>query len=215
VRASLEAGVDPMRVVERVAAGLDASWAHYAAVASPSEPRPACARGCSYCCHSRVEVTAPDVFLLARFLRARPDAPRDARLAGASAGACPLLGPEGDCTVYEARPLACRRAHSTDASICADLHRDPQLSTRIPFAPALQWNASSLVLGWLEGSAHAGRPPHHYDLRTAIRIALEDPQAESRFLAGDDPLRAARTRAAEDLPAVLGTPRPVDDPGAG
>jgi Putative zinc- or iron-chelating domain len=218
VRALLDSGADPMLVAERVASNVDALWNHHAATASPGDPRPACARGCSHCCHGRVEATAPEVFLLARHLRARPDAVRDARIArtassiqGIDRGArhraqvpCALLDGDGACTVYEARPLACRRAHSTDASICAAVHRDPALDVRIPSAPALQWNASSLVLGWLEGLAHAGRPPHHYELHAALRIALEEHDAEALFLAGGDPLEGARSRAAEDLPEVLG-----------
>jgi hypothetical protein len=39
-----------------------------------------------------------------------------------------------------------------------------------------------------------------------------DDNAEERFLAGDDPLLAARTRDAEDLPEVLGGPGAL--PGA-
>jgi hypothetical protein len=84
------------------------------------------------------------------------------------------------------------------------VHRDPTTDVRVPFAATLQWNVSSLVLGWLEGSEHAGRPPHHYELHAALAIALGDDNAEARFLAGEDPLRAARTRAAEDLPFALG-----------
>jgi hypothetical protein len=220
VRASLESGVDPVLVAARVAAHLDALWSHTEALASPGDPRPACTRGCFHCCHGRVEATAPEVFLLARFLRERPDGERDARLArtadsleGMDRDArhraqvpCALLSRDGACSVYEARPHACRRAHSTDAAICAAVQRDPALDVRIPSAPVLKWNASSLVLGWLEGCAHAGRPPHHYELHAALRRALDDEDAEGRYLAGRDPFPAARTVAAEDLPALLGGP---------
>jgi hypothetical protein len=122
VRASLEAGIDPVLVAERVAMNLDALWAHCAAVAAPGEALPACARGCSHCCHGRVEVTAPEVFLLARFLRRRPDAERDAHIARTAVSVqgmdrqarhqakvpCALLDGDGTCSAYEARPLACR-----------------------------------------------------------------------------------------------------------
>lgn len=221
MQAALEAGADPVRVVEQVAANLDALWAHCVATAVPGAPQPACARGCSHCCHERVEATAPEVLLLVRFLRAHADAERDARIvrtAGVVAAmdrdarrqaqvACALLGTDGACTVYEARPLGCRRAHSTDATTCAAVHVDPALEVSIPAAPVLKWSASSLVLGWLEGMAHAGRPPHHYELHAALSAALHDPDAEKRFLAGEDPLASARTVSAEDLPRLLGHPR--------
>ncbi len=219
VRRVLESGLDPVIVAERVGANVDALVAHWLAHDDSGDARPACARGCSHCCHQRVEVTAAEVFLLARALRARPDTGRDARVAKTAMAVegldgpayhreqvrCALLGEDGACTVYAARPIACRRHHSTDAAVCAAVHEDPALDVRIPMAHSLKWNVSSLVLGWLEGSAHAGRPPHHYELHGALRIALREADAESRFVAGEDPLRPARSRAAEDLPAHLGT----------
>jgi Fe-S-cluster containining protein len=218
VRNVLQAGVDPVIVAERVGTNVDALVAHWMTHDDSGDARPACARGCSHCCHQRVEVTAPEVFLLARALRAQPDAGRDARIAETAASLegldgrayhlrqvpCALLGADGACTVYASRPIACRRQHSTDASVCAAVHRDPALDVRIPTARSLQWNVSALVLGWLEGSAHGGRPPNHYELHAALRIALHDDGAEAHFLAGEDPLRAARTRAAEELTVHLG-----------
>jgi hypothetical protein len=218
VRDALEAGQDPVLVAAGVEANLDALVARHATLDLPGEPRPACARGCFYCCHSRVELTAPEVFVLARFLRAHPDPARDERLVatareleGVDGRAyhrqqvrCALLDDDGACTVYPARPMACRRAHSTDASICAATHHDPSLDAPIPFAPVLQRSASALVLGWLEGYAHAGRAPHHYELHAALSIALADEGAEAKFAQGHDPLGGARTRDAEDLARVLG-----------
>jgi Fe-S-cluster containining protein len=218
VRNVLEAGLDPVVVAERVGANVDAFLVHWLASDRSGDAKPACARGCSSCCHQRVELTAPEVFLLARALRSRPDAARDARIAETAAAVagldgrayhrqqppCALLGADGACTAYDVRPIACRRHHSTDAAVCAAVHADPTLDTLIPMAHSLKWNLSGLVLGWLEGLAHAGRPPHHYELHAALRIALSEPDAEARFLAGDDPLLPARSRNAEDLPALLG-----------
>jgi Fe-S-cluster containining protein len=221
VRNVLESGVDPVIVAERVGANVDALVAHWMNHDDSGDAKPACARGCSHCCHQRVEVTAPEVFLLARVLRATPNAGRDALIAETAASLegtegrayhlkqvrCALLGEDGACTVYAARPIACRRHHSSDASVCAAVHRDPTLDARIPMAHSLKWNVSALVLGWLEGLAHAGRAPHHYELHAALAIALRDPEADARFLAGDDPLRPARTRAAEELTIHLGVAR--------
>ncbi len=216
---ALDAGEDPTAVAERVAANVDAFVAEHAALDVPGEPKPACARGCSHCCHARVELTAPEVFVLARFLREHPDPERAARIATTAKALgpldgrahhltqirCALLGDAGECSAYSARPIACRRAHSTDAAVCAAVHRDPAIRVSVPFAATLQWNTSSLVLGWLEGLAHAGRPPHHYELHAALAIALGDDGAEAQFVNGGEPLRAAPTRAAEELEIVLGS----------
>ena len=218
VRNVLESGLDPGVVAERVGTNVDALVAHWMTHDDSGDAKPACARGCSHCCHQRVEVTAPEVFLLARALRADPDSERDALIASTAASIegmdgrayhlaqvrCALLGDDGACTVYAARPIACRRHHSTDASVCSAVHLDPALDVRIPTAASLQWNVQSLVLGWLEGLAHAGRAPHHYELHAALRIALHDPEAEAHVLAGEDPLRPARSRAAEELTVHLG-----------
>ncbi len=221
VREALASGASPVLVAERVEASLDEIVARWWALDVRGEAKPACARGCAHCCHDRVEVTAPEVFLLVRYLRAHADPERDARvestaraLRGIDGRAhhrarirCALLDPDDACTAYAARPLACRRAHSTDASVCAAVHADPTLDVRVPAAQSLQFNASALVLGWLEGCAHAGRAPHHYELNAALHLALSDPDAEARYVAGEDPLRDARTVDAADLPELLGSPR--------
>jgi hypothetical protein len=220
VMRSLLAGADPVALAERVADNLDALALHVLSQDVPGEARPACARGCSYCCHGRVEVTAPEVFLLARLLRARRDPVRDARIAATAARLapldgrghhaaqvpCSLLDAHGACTVYAARPLACRRAFSTDAAVCAAASADPSLDVPIPAPYTLQWNLSALVLGWMEGCAHGGRPPHHHELNGALHLALSQDDAEARWHAGEDPLRPSRTRSAEELPELLGRP---------
>jgi Fe-S-cluster containining protein len=224
VAGALERGVDPVLVAAHVARGLDAVIAQVAAANVAGEARPACARGCSHCCHQRVEVTAPEVFRLARELGEHAGADLRARLDAAAARArgldgsayfrariaCALLDDDGACSAYEARPLACRRAHSTDAEACAAALREPSLGARIPDAPTVTWNASALVVGYLEGLAHAGLAPHVHELHAAL--ALAGPEAEARWRAGEDVLAPARTRSAEELAALLG--RAVDGGGA-
>jgi Fe-S-cluster containining protein len=212
VHDAIRGGVDAEVVADRVARAVDDMF-EAVAIRASDEPRPACARGCSYCCHQRVELTSPEVHLLARALDAIDEPARSpllarldataARLAGLSSRAyhlaqvpCALLDEEGACTVYAARPIACRRAHSTDASACASVHEDPTLDIRIPDAPSLTWNLSAIVLGYFEGLAHAGAPPHQYELHAALKIALaeRDPNVA-------DPFAPARTRSADELGA--------------
>lgn len=219
---ALAGGVAGHVVFDHVARGLDAVGAA-ALEAAGDGAAPACRRGCAFCCHTRVEATALEIFALARVVRSLPDAAREdvARRVAATRGRldglssrehhlrqvpCALLTSEGVCVAYDARPLACRRAHSTDAAICEAVHREPTLEVKIPDAPALTWNASSYVVGYFEGLAHAGRAPHQYELHAALSIALEDPSAESAMLAGEDRLEPARTRSAADLAGLLGRP---------
>jgi Fe-S-cluster containining protein len=66
-----------------------------------------CGRGCSLCCHYRVEISAIEAALIqqetGRKMRKRQREPR--RVEGTP---CPFLT-EGACTIYEHRPLACRK----------------------------------------------------------------------------------------------------------
>jgi Fe-S-cluster containining protein len=212
---ALSRGVDPVTVAGVMTRGLDETIANVLGADLRGEPRPACARGCSSCCHQRVEVTAPEVFLIARTLE--PAGDRDvmmARVAAAyrddatratpAARRCVFLDRDGACSIYAVRPLACRRAHSVDREICEAVFANPSLDALIPASPSLDWNASALVLGYLEGSAIGGRPPHQYELHAALSIALSDPTCEARWLSGEDALAAARTRSADDLFTVLG-----------
>lgn len=216
VAAALERGVDPLVVLDHVARGVDAIVADFARLDLPDEAPLACAKGCSYCCYQRVELTAPEVLLLARQvrhdgarrLRVRETARRlegmDGRSHHLAQVPCALLGEDGTCSAYESRPLACRRAHSTDASVCESAHNKPKLEVLIPSSTALWWNASAIVLGYYEGSAHAGRPPHVYELHAALDVALEEPAAEERFRRGEDPFVSVRARDADELGEIFG-----------
>lgn len=196
--------------------------ADHARLGSPGGAAPACARGCSWCCHQRVDVTAPEVFALAAHVRAELEAPAieklrerlettrraldglDAREHHLRRIPCALLGDDGACSVYSARPFACRRGHSTDADACRAAYEQPAAEgARIPDNPALSWNTAALVLGYREGYEHAGRPLDTYELNAALATALSDPTAEPRWFAGEDPLAAARTHDAAAIRDLL------------
>ncbi|MBN2194185.1 MAG: YkgJ family cysteine cluster protein [Polyangiaceae bacterium] len=216
VAAALLRGIDPLVVVDHVARGVDALTERLLTVELADRPKPACSRGCSYCCHQRVEVTAPEVFWLARALTGRDDVlprigDRAARLRGLDGRshhllqiACALLDDRGECSAYPKRPVMCRRAHSMDAGVCLAVHARPDVDHRVPYDLALDWHVSALVLGFLEGLAVAGFGPHLYELHAALAFALADPETERRWRAGEDPLAIARTRDAADLPSLLG-----------
>ena len=101
-------------------------------------PRPvACQPECSYCCHSLVEVTPAEVFLIAQVIsryfppeKLEQVKERTLRLAALKVGKskeqlaaarqdqpCPLLE-EDRCVIYPWRPLMCRAMHSLDREHC-------------------------------------------------------------------------------------------------
>jgi Fe-S-cluster containining protein len=97
---------------------------------------PACSPGCASCCHVHVDATAPEILAVAAHLRATLSeealaalrdrlAAHDGHVRDLSDEArwearipCALLGDDGRCTVYPARPLRCRAFHSTSAEVC-------------------------------------------------------------------------------------------------
>jgi hypothetical protein len=105
-------------------------------------PKVECAAGCDHCCHVPVGVTAPEALQLYAFLRRTRSAEELAALqqklracSDAIRGLshdqryspnhpCPLLE-GGRCSVYPARPFACRGMNSLDRADCDARLHDP------------------------------------------------------------------------------------------
>jgi len=96
----------------------------------------ACVRGCSWCCHQLIVMTnrddgiamletARDRLSAAEFrdveLKLREQANRIGKLSHEEAESrrwtCPFLR-NGECSIYDVRPIACRAVISSDASCC-------------------------------------------------------------------------------------------------
>jgi Fe-S-cluster containining protein len=105
--------------------------------------RVACARGCDFCCHLRVDVFAHEAVALLHHLRTRVE-PADAarieqriranaeRVDGLTAAqhrcagiACAFLA-AGLCSAHEVRPAACAAYHSVSRERCEHSFRHPQ-----------------------------------------------------------------------------------------
>jgi hypothetical protein len=87
------------------------------------------ARCCQFAVTGREPyVTAAEVVLVKEAVRrGGQPAKRGRRLSLVQAGACPLLSPEGRCTIYAARPLGCRtffcRGHEPPRAARAEVLR--------------------------------------------------------------------------------------------
>jgi Fe-S-cluster containining protein len=135
---------DVVAAARRAHRELDAEVAR-ALARDPSNP-PACAAGCSYCCHVHVEATRAEVLAVARHLtESRAEAERAAFVERLAAQVrvveamdyeqrwnarvrCALLGDDGKCTIYDVRPLRCRAFHSYSADVCREAfagHSEP------------------------------------------------------------------------------------------
>jgi Fe-S-cluster containining protein len=166
----------------------------------------ACRRGCSFCCSLQVQVAPHETFTLADWLRKHFSAERlatvTARLRDNAAKtralgdaarkrsnlACALLGDDGACTVYEARPAQCRRFNSTDLEICKASYANPADDTiASPNHPAVAHNAAVIVTQTNHAVRDAGLDATPVDMNLALLDALENPKAWRRWRDGKKP----------------------------
>jgi hypothetical protein len=162
----------------------------------------ACRAGCAHCCISNfVAASIPEVLLQGRWIRAGwPDegagirrriaragrTPRDLADAGKRVPkeACPVLDHGGACGAYEARPLACRGYVSTSVEPCLRALADPD--TPVPATRTHVFFRGRCAIA-LFAALKASRLSHaSYELGHALAVAVETPDAEARWLAGED-----------------------------
>ena len=162
----------------------------------------ACRRGCNYCCHLRVEIRPHEAFVLARHIRARMTGEqRSHTMARIEANlrritplsreqhvragiACALLV-DGSCSVYDARPAACRKYFSVSVKTCRDAFDD----TSAPLSGELEHEqvrlaGHAVALGYAKGLEDAGYDASLYELHDVLYRALTDPRSERRYRRG-------------------------------
>jgi Fe-S-cluster containining protein len=196
----------PQGLVELVdeAVGLAEGLLHSLQTLNPPEQPAACRSGCAHCCRFQVTVTPPEALALAEHLKANTPAlalaelaQRCAELAKAERGLdaagrvrlkrpCVFLRDEC-CTVYEARPLACRGANATDDTQCARALEGEDINLSIYMHQANVMKAAA------RGLNHAADPATgQLELTAAMAIALDDDEAAPRWLAGEPVFAEAR-----------------------
>lgn len=91
-----------------------------------------CKKGCSMCCHLKVEIFPPESFRIANYVRSLPDVRAQEIIKKLRAQAdyaketyyteynrpCTFLSPEGACEIYSIRPHNCRAYLSKSVAAC-------------------------------------------------------------------------------------------------
>lgn len=178
------------------------------AIQAEGAPALACKGDCPACCVIRVVATAPEIFLVARFVAANAAflaqngvdlVGRIEETATAAAGLgegermalkriCPFIE-DGLCLAYRVRPLACRGHASYDEAACRAATEGANVEASIS-SPHLV--VRSLVQNAMMASLRqAGLAWGLYELNGAVALALSTPRAELRWTEGDDPLSSA------------------------
>ncbi len=181
-----------------LAGGILATVRH---VNGPSRPK-ACKTGCHYCCYLQADVTVPEVLHVASYisenfsetemesLKTRVHTAHG-RVRGLneyerlfSRIPCPLLT-QGKCSVYEARPLVCRGYNSFSWVACAQELNYSRSWKPVPHDVAERNIYSDVQDGIIAGLADLGLPSEPLELIAALQIALDEPDSEQRWLAGE------------------------------
>lgn len=173
------------------------------AIQAEGQPELDCRKGCAACCRLRVVATAPEVLLIARFIRATESALRvrgidlAQRVAEADADTrglneagrvkrkrrCPFIA-KGACTIYPVRTLACRGHASHDRRACAAAMGGSD--NVIPISQPHLMVRSMVQNAMQSAMRDAGYAWGLYELNHALHLALTDEGIEQRWLAGED-----------------------------
>ena len=208
---------------QRLAAGSSA--AHVAAVVMDAADRleplvadlvrerpPACARGCSCCCHGlKIEVSAPEAVAIAEYLREltpeelartreqmaeEADYARslDAETRWREQTRCAFLEEEsGECVIHAVRPFTCRAHTSMSLAACEAAARDAERRTPIhkhPVPASIFGMAKSAITVACD---EAKLDPRSFEITNAVAVALNEPDAAERWAHGEALFDAAVT----------------------
>ena len=158
----------------------------------------ACRAGCGTCCHVPVGVQAHEVFLAAEFIQARFSSgdleaviARFAAHRVAFAGRtmqeraalkipCALLRNDS-CSIYEARPEACRSHHSSNLDGCRS-NLGSGLDIVDVLIPEIRGRMFAVMLGIDQAVAEAGFDDRAYDFGSAMHEALTNSLCAARWM---------------------------------
>lgn len=183
---------------------VEHGFAQLAEAQAASRAPLACAAGCAFCCYHPVDITAPEAFAMAAYLRTALSAAEfEAIAARLVANAeriqtlthdahalakipCAMLD-NGQCGVYPVRPFACRAWHSTSAARCEAIFTYGDPLSMIPPLDMDLYNAQwDVVYGVSEGLRQAGLDDRPYELHSILHRVLIVPDAAQRWLRGED-----------------------------
>jgi Fe-S-cluster containining protein len=171
-----------------------------------------CTKGCSYCCQLKVDAYPQETFRIARGLRARADqaglietlATHAARnkdvVDKRSREPCPFLV-DHTCSIYELRPVMCRRTVSLDVERCK------AFAETVPADPEMFYKSNAIISGSVKAYARKKLPSTPHELVSSVLLALRDPDAEARWWNGEDVFAAA---PAQTIDARISDSAPPD-----
>ena len=185
---------------------IEHAFRHTTAVVQqlPERPALACAPGCAFCCYHPVDITPPEAFAIATYLRTtRTSAGVEATYARIAAHAdrisrlsyeehararipCALLV-DGRCSVYACRPFACRAWNSTSAARCEAIFTHGNPVTMLPPLDMRLYEAVwDVARGVTDGLQQCRLDGKSYELHSILQRVLDTPEAAQRWVQGEE-----------------------------
>jgi hypothetical protein len=157
-------------------------------------PKPACPDdgGCAMCCtHMRIALTVHEAAVVARELLGLSQPEKEAiaqrllSLGKSGPGSrCGLLGEQGLCTLYAARPINCRTYRSCSINACEDRVRlGRNAGEEVVFA----YPFDDLVRKSFHHVMQPNGTPHFLEMNTFLTHVLHDDDALAAWAAGQIP----------------------------
>ncbi|MBW8334487.1 MAG: YkgJ family cysteine cluster protein [Prolixibacteraceae bacterium] len=154
----------------------------------------ACHKGCQWCCHQAVYANSYELHFLSEKIKVRYS-PEDilklqerteTKFAVSSKmseeevakykSPCPLLE-NGACSVYEARPMACRIYLSTKLETCLEFYRHPENELNYPALIEFPLHAGRMMNeGFMAALKEYGIDTAEFRLEAGLRIVLKNDQ---------------------------------------
>lgn len=172
------------------------------------QPPLACTKGCPTCCALRVTATAPEIFLMAHYVRMVEATPQGAQLQLTkrivlteeatrgrteqerlnSGRACPMLV-EGGCVLHPVRTLACRGHAAFSEHQCRAAARGEDVNVAVSEG---HLTLRALVQSALQAALRDHALPWGlYELNQGLALALAEPDLIDAWFDGHDGLAPA------------------------
>ncbi len=178
--------------IESMYAAIDALNDSIVALAERQKIPVACHKGCQWCCHQAVYANSYELHFLSEKIKVSFSPENISKLLEAAEmksavtslmneesvarykNPCPLLE-NGACTVYEARPMACRIYLSTKLETCFEFYRHPDNELNYPALIDFPLKAGRMMNeGFMAALKEFGIETAEFRLEEGLRIVLKN-----------------------------------------
>jgi len=182
--------------IESLYAAIDGLNDSIVALSKRQNKGVACQKGCHWCCHQAVYANSYELHFLSEKIKSSVSAEKiskyieaaDEKFAATSKMSeeeisryktpCPLLE-NGACSIYEARPMACRIYLSTNLGTCLEFYKHPENNHNYPALIDFPLRAGRMMNeGFMAALKGYGIETVEFRLEEGLKIVLKNDQPE-------------------------------------